>query len=290
MIDALLLHPATRRTLDALLHSHAHALVVFGQPGAGKYTLVRAIAADTLGVTPDKLVNTAGYYEVLPESKSVLIEQVRGVQHFLTLKTPGKGNIRRVVAIFDADTMASDAQNALLKTLEEPPFDTLIILSAAQIEDLLPTIRSRVQLLYVSGVTQTDAREYFATHGGFAPAVIDKAYALSAGNVGLLSTLLNNESNELADSVDLAKSLFGETMFERLARVDELSKQKEQIGGLLVAMKRICTTALEQSAVQSQGPKVASWHSRLELVLAAESSFRKSANPKLLLTDLFLNL
>jgi DNA polymerase-3 subunit delta' len=290
MIEDLLLHDSTRTTIEQLLQRHVHAVLFVGQQGAGKQTLLRSVAATVLGTTGDKLSNEPRYLEVAPSDKSsVTIEQIRELQHFLTLKTTGKDAIRRVIVILQADTMGSDAQNALLKTVEEPPLDTMIFLGASQTEDLLPTIRSRVQLVHIAQPDIAVAENYFVAKS-FNQAEIRKVFALSGGQVGLMTSILSGESGELTGMVDLAKALLAKSAFERLAQVDEISKQKETIGGLLLALKRICTAALEQSAAGDRTTAVKAWHGRLQLVLDAEAAYRKSANAKLLLTDLFLSL
>ena len=80
---------------------------------------------------------------VRPESKSrvILIDQIRDLLHTVSLKP---AELRtKVVVLVDADRMNAQAANAFLKTLEEPPGDSVLILLAARPENLLDTIRSR---------------------------------------------------------------------------------------------------------------------------------------------------
>jgi len=65
------------------------------------------------------------------------------------LKTAGKNNLRRFVIIEDADLLTDDAQNSLLQLLEEPPIDTMIILLIQNLQEILPTILSRLQIISV---------------------------------------------------------------------------------------------------------------------------------------------
>ena len=58
------------------------------------------------------------------EKGSIAIEQIRALISFFQLKVPGKTKIKRVAIIQDADRMGLEAQNALLKALEEPPEDS----------------------------------------------------------------------------------------------------------------------------------------------------------------------
>ncbi|MBE0432674.1 AAA family ATPase [candidate division WOR-3 bacterium] len=72
---------------------------------------------------------------------SILTDQIRNLEARLT-HMPG-ANEKRVVLIIEADQMTDEAANRFLKTLEEPPIDTVFILTSSRVEHLLPTIRSR---------------------------------------------------------------------------------------------------------------------------------------------------
>lgn len=84
------------------------------------------------------------FYEIIP-SPSIGIEEVRKLQQIVTLKTYGGGN--RLIFIKDIDKATTEAQNALLKILEEPPPDSYILLSSAFSDKLLPTVISRCQVI-----------------------------------------------------------------------------------------------------------------------------------------------
>jgi len=86
------------------------------------------------GNHPDILVVDAG-------GNTIKIERIRRLCQDLSLK-PYEGD-RRIAVILDAPRMTPEAANALLKVLEEPPPETLLILTAAQRSDLLPTLASR---------------------------------------------------------------------------------------------------------------------------------------------------
>ena len=76
---------------------------------------------------------------------SILIEQIRNLSERL-MHMPGVGT-KRVVLILEADRMTDEAANCFLKTLEEPPIDTVFILTSSRPENLLPTIRSRCRVV-----------------------------------------------------------------------------------------------------------------------------------------------
>ena len=84
-----------------------------------------------------------------PNDSKLGIEQAREInKHFLLKPYQFKG---KVVVLEDAASLTIEAQNALLKTLEEPPEDALVILGAKSESDLLPTVISRCQIVILEG-------------------------------------------------------------------------------------------------------------------------------------------
>src|SRR5947208_7550263 len=122
-----------------------HVYLITGPPGSGKQLLAADLASLVNG-TPAKDVFSAKAREIFvarPESRSrrILIEQIRDLEHALQMRA---ANGRRKVAIIpDADRLVVQAANAFLKTLEEPPKDSLLLLLSALPEALPETILSR---------------------------------------------------------------------------------------------------------------------------------------------------
>jgi DNA polymerase-3 subunit delta' len=134
----------------------AHAYLFHGPRGSDKEAMARTLAkalnclkkthdccdaCDSCrridaGVHPD-------VYWVRPESKSrrITVEQIREFENAVNLK-PSLGRVK-VGVLVDADCLGEEASNAFLKTLEEPPAQTIIILLTAEPQRLLPTILSR---------------------------------------------------------------------------------------------------------------------------------------------------
>ncbi len=128
------------------------------------------------GVHPDVLIVEPG------DSGAIKIEQIRDVIERAAYR-PFEGR-RRVVIIDDADTIVSGAQNALLKTLEEPPPASAFILLTSRPDLLLSTVRSRcIRLTFASGAAveiDEDAREVAERVLGQAAAAGDPARRLES--------------------------------------------------------------------------------------------------------------
>lgn len=285
----MLLQPHTQAALDQALQNKVHGILLSGPQGAGKGHVARYFAIQSLGLKDtDELAKHPYFSIIAPEKNSISIDQIRELQKLLQLKTLGQGNIRRVVIVEDAHHMTNEAQNALLKSLEEPPADTIIILTAPKSLQLKVTIYSRVQQVPILPITQDQAHNYFSeTHQ---PEAIKKAHMMSGGRAGLMHALLTADDHELANAIQQAKRIVGQPKFERLAQVDELAKQKETLPVFLQALKLIFAAALEQSIAKQDRKKADHWHRSLQAVYDAETALPANPNTKLLLTDLLLNL
>lgn len=90
-----------------------------------------------------------------PEGVSIKIEQAREILRFTSLQAAKS----RIVIIDEAQKMNATAANALLKTLEEPPEDTYFFLITSSLAAILPTIRSRSQVLRFSPLSREDIKK-----------------------------------------------------------------------------------------------------------------------------------
>ena len=167
--------------LQTLRERLPHAILFYGQTGIGKSRFAEAFAQSLLCESRQPDGHACGtclscgwfeqyghpdYRRVRPEilddddggeaeegesrksvkaakapSKDIRIEQVRALADFMNLSTHRQG--KRVVLLYPAEALNSPSANALLKTLEEPPPDTVFLLVSNNIERLLPTILSR---------------------------------------------------------------------------------------------------------------------------------------------------
>jgi DNA polymerase III subunit delta' len=141
------------------------------------------------GVHPDVIVIEPG------DTGTIKIEQVRDVIDRAGYR-PFEGR-RRVVVIDEADAMVPAAQNALLKTLEEPPSASIFILVSSMPDSLLPTVRSRCPRLRFGPLLVADVAEVLVRDHGYTQSEARVAAADADGSVG---RALSAESADLADA------------------------------------------------------------------------------------------
>jgi DNA polymerase-3 subunit delta' len=122
-----------------------HAYLISGGPGAGKRELASSLANLVNGTRAEDVfaAGAMGVYLAEPESKSrrIVIDQIRALEHSLQMRAAD--GRRKVAIVADADRLQSQAANAFLKTLEEPPNDSLLLLLSTLPEALPDTILSR---------------------------------------------------------------------------------------------------------------------------------------------------
>ncbi len=287
-MDQLILHAGTRGQLAQFAASPSHALLLTGADGIGKTALAEALVCQLLDIPA--IANYPYYQLVSPTGTSISIESIRELQKFLQLTTTGTKLFRRAVVVEHAQALTTEAQNAFLKLLEEPPTDTVMVLTVHSPRALLPTIRSRVQTIAVHTPTQADVQPLLDASSKDI-ATRTQAYFLSGGLPGLLSALLSDDQEHpLLLSVGAAKDILQKNMFERLALADGLSKQKDTARAVLDALLRIAQTGLSGAASKQDAARLKQWHRIRKHTLAASQALSRSANAKLVLTDLFLNL
>jgi len=123
----------------------AHAYLISGAPGSGKRQLASRLANLANSTSAQDLFATGvpDVFVAEPGSKSrrIVIDQIRNLEHSLQMQATG--GRRKVAIVSDADRLQPQAANAFLKTLEEPPKDSLLLLLSALPHALPDTILSR---------------------------------------------------------------------------------------------------------------------------------------------------
>ena len=284
-----------------------HALLFTGTPAAGTHKLVLKLARELNGAVAESVESLRHpMCRVLrPSSKTrrILIEDVRGIEPFLALKAePGD---TKLVVMLEADRMMEEAANAFLKTLEEPPPQTLIILVTEQPSRLLITILSRcVRLNLREAGSQLHLSEVQQL---FLPAVAAAlrhvgsdvaALALRADFVSLLAerkevisdhlnAVLKAEAKEIAAGTDIKDWAARQTdATAALIETEYLSEREQMLELLSLCFGQAVLVASHAPDVQPVTPEVA----QLAAALPVEDLLRRMRVLEALRTDLNFNV
>ena len=164
----------------------SHAYMFEGPSGVGKNTMARDLATTLLEM--ENLFNSPDYIEITPDGNSIKIAQIRKLQSDILVK-PYKSY--KIYVIDEAQKMTVEAQNALLKTLEEPPKYAIIILITNNKESLLDTIKSRCEIIKFTPIPLVEVADYLTQTG------VDKNRA---------SLLANFSRGSMQKAIELSES------------------------------------------------------------------------------------
>ena len=226
----------------------AHGFLFSGPSGVGKRLAAVEFARSLLcaargcGACPDCRWVSAGHHPGLTvlrhgdDSRDIKVAQVRELLRQLSMTSDG----RRIILIDEAERMNEEAQNAFLKTLEEPPDRCVIVLVSASPSMLLPTIVSRCQAVLVTPLAPAEMAVFMKTLSLAAPHAA-LVLALADGLPGRAAQLapeigeLAARSKELLDRIaacDLNAAI------EELGKIRETEEQRER------AREQLAITAL----------------------------------------------
>jgi DNA polymerase-3 subunit delta' len=249
-------HPAAAAAVHAMLSSHVpHAVLLAGPASVGKHALALDLAAGLLcagaagGDRPCRSCRACRMVEhgnhpdlhiLEPEGPGGQVgiggKDRRGVRDLVTelALLPLEG-VARVAIVREAHRMNDDAQSALLKTLEEPPSGTTLILVADDEERLLPTVRSRCARVRFGILGSRDIETLLEARGLADPPTAARLARLAGGRSGLAvayasaagaETVRNEIGRILLDLLEAGRA-------ERLVAAKELLGRAATLAGLL---------------------------------------------------------
>lgn len=174
------------------------------------------------GQHPDLLV-----VRRLPDKKDILIDQIREVSKFLSLKPYVAAY--KTVLILGFESANQNAQNALLKTLEEAPGFGLLLLTAENAEQLLPTIVSRCEIMRLRPLPLEVSVDFLVSRGVNAETASLLAH-LSGGRPGYALQLSEESGSALAfrtEKMDDLRRLLGDGLRGRFKYAEILARDKD---------------------------------------------------------------
>ena len=159
----------------------------------------------------------------------IKIEQIREMQRKVAEK-PIISN-RKVYIIDNADTMTNEAQNCLLKTLEEPPEYITIILICSNEDNLLSTIKSRCTRMHFEPIKYEDIKKYINLEFP-KQQISENIIELSQGSIGKVIKL--NEKKDMYANIErILLNMQNNDLIEIIQMSNEIYKSKEEINSIL---------------------------------------------------------
>jgi DNA polymerase-3 subunit delta' len=224
-----------------------HAYLFAGIPGIGKSTTALALTQAVNCQQPTKgegcgrcsscrQIAGGNFPDLLmiePEGQSIRIEQIRDLNRTLCFK-PVSGK-SRISVIQQAETMTDEAANSLLKTLEEPPPDNILILSVTEPRALFPTIVSRCQKVLFRPIPVRVIAQWLIDHQGLEEEKATVLARISEGSLGQALRMCDEDffrmrEEYLFDLIQLP-NLTPEQLLEKASEYTKKEKKDGSDGG-----------------------------------------------------------
>ena len=222
----------------------SHAYILNGERGSGKKMLANLFAMTLLCETGDnepcgkchscKQAESGNHPDIIrvthEKPNSISVDDIRTqVNNTVDIK-PYQGPYK-VYIIPQADMMTPQAQNAILKTIEEPPSYAVFLLLTENAETLLPTINSRCVMLKLRNIKDTLIKKYLMENLEIPDYKADMCTTFAQGNMGRAIMLANSDHfNEIREeAVQLLKHINEMELNEIVAAVKNISVYKLEI-------------------------------------------------------------
>jgi DNA polymerase-3 subunit delta' len=302
-----------------------HALIFTGVDGVGKRSAAMALAlslncealqgpqpspADSLSIAcrdcrPCRWIMAGNHPDVIridPVGKLIRIDQIRRLLDSLSKKPYGRG--RRIVLIAEAHGMNPEAGNALLKMLEEPPANTILILTTHQTSDLLPTIVSRCQRIRFRPLPPDTIRSLLMTQEGLERQEADVVARMAGGSYTRAVRLFHQGWIARRNWI-IREITTPQAAVSRLALAEQLARLKDHLPDALECIlsyyrdvlvwryhprqitNRDLQPEIEQAAASSRAREL------IDRIRATQEALRylnANANPRLTMETLILQL
>lgn len=186
------------RAINSNRISHAHILV--GDDGIGKSPLATAIAIKLIGKEENREYIDIVHWTVEKNKASIGVGAIRELIQEIN-KKPYEVD-RKVIVIHQGDKMTAQAQNALLKTIEEPPKNVFMFILCENLESILDTIKSRCQIHRLNPLKESDMRNFLKLkYPSLDETQLKVVEAFSDGTPGKAETLIHDDNfNKLREA------------------------------------------------------------------------------------------
>lgn len=221
--------------------------------------------------------NQPDFLQIRPDGNSIKIEQIRELQKRIQEKPIISS--RKVYIIDDADLMTQESQNCLLKTLEEPPAFSTIILIGSNENAFLPTIKSRCMILHFQKIEDEEMKTYLANQFGLTN-VSQNMLDTYQGSIGKAINLKDKQEEYLALE-NMLYDLNKKDLIDILKEAEPLYKAKEEINEILDYLNIILLKMAKENYVYTNC---------IEIVENTKKRLKQNANYDMCIDNMLFNL
>lgn len=243
MFENILGNEKNKKILEKAINlkKMSHSYIFWGTEGIGKKIIAKEFAKQILCLGDNKpdckcksciefdTENNPDFQLINSENDKIKIEQIREMQRKIAEKPIISHH--KVYIIDNADKMTPEAQNCLLKTLEEPPEYIVIILICSNENNLLSTIKSRCTRLHFDKIENSEILDYINKNEpdkNISPNIIEFAQ----GSIG--KALKLSENIEIYENVEkLIEQMKSKDLIDIMKSAEQLYKSKEEIDFIL---------------------------------------------------------
>lgn len=244
-----------------------HALLLHGPRGTGKKLLAKYYAAMLLCQGENPPCGSCRSCRLIAEDKHPDVEIVEhsgklggfSVETIRAVRRDAEvlptESAKRVFLFLDADEIRVQAQNALLKSVEEPPAHTNFVFTAETVGIFLPTLLSRMTAKAVFAVSDEECRQALRDRG-FSQEDISEAVGRFGGNIGMCLEFLTDDARRAAvrSAEEILNAATAGNEYELLRLLSAAASQREAFADTLELFdERLCETAAEMAHAPKAG-------------------------------------
>lgn len=248
MFENILGNEKNKSILEKSINSEktSHSYIFWGIEGIGKKIIAKDFAKRILCIEKQEKCscksciemdsnNNPDFQLIEPIEGKVKIEQIREMQRKVSEK-PIISN-KKVYIVDNADSMTTEAQNCLLKTLEEPPEYITIILICTNEDNLLSTIKSRCTRMHFNAIDSEQIKKFISENYP-EQEISDNIINLSQGSIGRILKL--NEHKNIYENIEkILLNMQTKDLIDIVQMAEEIYKTKDEINSILDYMNVI---------------------------------------------------
>ena len=277
-----LIHKNVSNQIDTILKNPPQALVILGSSGINKVQIAHYIAKNYF-------TNQSSYNQNVMEVKPSTdrkygVDVISDILHFIKISSISNSKINKIIIINDAELLSHPAQTQLLSPLENSNTKTLWLLLVSDQTKLLSTIISRCQILYVVPPEKKQILKHFQELG-YEDSEIEKAYQMSGALPEIIEIILEKSDQSILESVNNAKKLVTQNIFNRLIMIDDMNLSKDDLIKLTNVLQQMA-----HIAIQNNNQNAVKWLQIMIHANEAEHLLNHNVSTKLVTGKLILSL